>query len=410
LRRSLIAPAAALLVVLTGLVAAPPAPATPAAPTPAPTPAPARAAGGPDPTVLVPALQQAFGTRFGGWWIDTRATIHVQVVAATPADRARVAALVGPGSRAVTDTVTHSYDALVAASDEIAASLDPAQGHFAVALDVPHNAVVVQTAGPAAPVATRARAAARRGAFRWAARVRDRTPVADPAAAVTVEPDARIEVQSLATRDTFPPYQAGLGITIAVGRTLLRCTTGYIFRNAYGNFGTTAGHCGHVGDGVVIGRSIVDSIRKDGYQGVRTVRADLAAYSLSAHRWSYWGNVLVQGGIERRVVNKLSNTQITNGLRLCFEGITSNGGNCGAVVRTNSTLCCDAGGHSFVFDCINFPSQPGDSGSPVYQLRADGFVNAAGGLSSNVTINGRTVMCFSTIANMQAFIGTLVRG
>jgi hypothetical protein len=80
------------------------------------------------------------------------------------------------------------------------------------------------------------------------------------------------------------------------------------------------------------------------------------------------------------------------------------------VVRTNSTLCCDAGGHSFVFDCINYPSQPGDSGSPVYQLRADGFVNAAGGLSSNVTINGTTVMCFSTIANLEAFIGTLVRG
>ena len=76
-------------------------------------------------------------------------------------------------------------------------------------------------------------------------------------------------------------------------------------------------------------------------------------------------------------------------------------------MRVNQTLCCDAGGHAFVFSCINYPSRPGDSGGPIYQVRSDGAVNAAGTVSANVTINGQVLLCFSTIANIEAVYGPI---
>jgi hypothetical protein len=419
------------VLVLTGLV--PVAASEPAA---APT-APARPVTDDlDLTAIVPALQSAFGERYGGFWIDARDHLHVQVVGARGPDRAAVRALTAGHPRVVTDAVARGYDALVAAQEEVAAALDPAPGGFAVDLDVPGNGVVVRTAGGAAPTTAVARAAARRGAARHAARHRAArhraagaaaatadtattgttgTTAADTAAdmadAVTVVPHARIALTPLgSTRNSFPPNEAGLGVTIARGRTLLRCTTGYQFRNAYGHFGTTAGHCGLMGDGLAIGRYWVDTIRINGYQGRATVRADVSGYALNIHPWLGRPVVHVQGGIHRRVVSRYTNAQLSAGMRLCFEGITSDGGNCGSVVRANSVICCDAGHHTFVFSCINYASRAGDSGSPVYANRPDGTVVAAGALSSNVTINGQTLMCFSNIANIEALMGTLVRG
>ncbi|HKE77022.1 MAG TPA: hypothetical protein VKB57_25595 [Acidimicrobiales bacterium] len=393
-----------MAVVLTGaLPAAAPAPVSAAV-------APARAAAAPDVTAAVPALQQAFGPRYGGYWIDGRPgaeRVHVQVVAATAADRDRVRALTGGRPRVVTDSVARGYDALVAAKDEVAAALAAKGQPFAVDVDVRRNAVVVQTPGDAAPAAALARPAARRGAGR--VRHAATAPAADMAAAVAVEPHAAIAVRPLDTRNTFPPYEAGKGITIAAGSARIRCTTGFQFHNGFGMFGTTAGHCDHIGNGVAIGNVIVDAVRMNGYQGRSTVTADVSAYSLSGNHWAYRAVVHVQGG-HRRVVGRYTNAQITNGMQLCFEGITSDGQNCGTVVRTNSSICCDAAHHTFVFSCINFPSRPGDSGSPVFARGANLTAVAAGALSSNVTINGQVLMCFSTIQNLEAFVGKLVTG
>src|SRR5690606_36762267 len=121
----------------------------------------------------------AFGERYGGYWIEDRRhddVLHVAVVDATEEDRATVAGLTGHHPWVVTDAVTHGYDDLLAAQDEIALSLDPDEGDFTVEVDVAANTVVVRTEGAEDSATTgEAREAARRGAPRQN-RARSRAP------------------------------------------------------------------------------------------------------------------------------------------------------------------------------------------------------------------------------------------
>ena len=67
-----------------------------------------------DPTVIVPALMDAFGERYGGYWIEVRESddvMHVGVVGATPADAETVAQVTGRHPRVVTDPVDHGWSA-----------------------------------------------------------------------------------------------------------------------------------------------------------------------------------------------------------------------------------------------------------------------------------------------------------
>ena len=367
---------------------------------------------------LVPTLQQHFGTRFGGWWIEwrgSRPTMHVAVVQAGRADRAALSQLAGR-LRVTTHAVEHGYDSLVAAADEVAATLAHGAADFAVGVDVATNAVVVETAADPATTAATARPAARRGAATEAAAA----AAADIGAAVVIEPGAAIDIATghapptpLApgggNRNSFPPFEAGLSVRIYVGSTIFGCTSGLLFRNGFGRFGSTAGHCGRVNSPVVMGPHIVDVVRANGYFGRSLIRADAALFSMSARGFSSRSVVHVQGG-HRTIGSALSNAQIARGLGLCFEGMSSNGSNCGTVVRANQTLCCDAYRKSYVYSCISFAGLPGDSGGPVFQRVGTTAARAAGMLSSTVTVNGARIMCFSTAQNLQQLMGPLVIG
>jgi hypothetical protein len=417
MRRTL-SPSVAVAAVLTALLplapvaAQPPPPPDAAAPTaPAAGDAPEavhQVADEVDVTTVVPALEARFAERFGGYWIDEADMMHVAVVDATRRDRSAVARIVGRHPRVVTDAVANGYDALVAASDEIAATLDPAAGHFAVGVDVARNAVVVQTeAADPDRTAAVARDAARRGVAGSEEAAAD--AVEDIDAAVVVEPATAIAIEpTTSSRNGFPPFEAGLSILVYVPGVTYGCTTGFMFRNGFGNFGSTAGHCGPVDSPVVLGGRIADVIRGNGYHGTQTVRGDVGAFSLNVLGWSGRNYVHTQGNGHRVITGKLSNTQVAVGLRLCFEGVTSDGNNCGTVVRANQTLCCDAAGKSFIFSCTDYAGRPGDSGGPVYQPVGATQARAAGMLSSTVTINGAALMCFSTAANLERTLGSTI--
>ena len=418
MRRTL-SPSVALAAVLTALLPLAPLAAQPPPPATNPATSPAPEADRPpgavhrvideiDVTTVVPALEATFGERFGGYWIDEADVMHVGVVDATRRDRSAVARIVGRYPRVVTDAVANGYDALVAASDAVAATLDRAAGHFAVGVDVARNSVVVQTEAAApGPTDAAARDAARRsvaGSQEAGSEAAD-----DIGAAVVVEPAARIAIEpATSSRTGFPPFEAGLSILVYVPGVTYGCTTGLMFRNGFGNFGSTAGHCGPVNSPVVLGGRIADVIRGNGYYSAQTVRGDVGAFSLGVLGWSGRNYVHTQGAGHRVIVGKLSNTQIALGLRLCFEGVTSDGNNCGTVVRANQTLCCDAAGKSFVFSCTSYAGRPGDSGGPVYQPVGTSQARAAGMLSSTVTINGAALMCFSTAANLEATLGSTI--
>jgi hypothetical protein len=437
----------AVALVATTAVAGPESPSGGAAPADAATAQPATAASLPgfpaqqladeiDLTTVIPALQDTFGERYGGYWIEARhrrEVMHVAVVGATADDEATVQAIAGGDPRVRTDAVTHGYDDLLAAQEEIALSLDPAAGHFTVDLDVPTNRVVVQTASPdVSGTEVVAADAARRGAQeRGDRRRRERpgrpgprtepapgagtAPPTDLATAVVVEPDAAIEVRSAAgaavaagpSRGIFPPAESGLATVVNVGGWLFSCTTGLEFVNGFGYFTSTAGHCGRVGDGVIIGPVIVDSIRANGYQGQQWVMADVSMVSLSARGFPGWPMIDTGDYGQRPIAGKYRNAQIGGGLGLCFEGMYSDSGNCGRVTRANTWTCCDQYGTSFYFSCIDYPSGPGDSGGPVYQPSGVNAI-AVGMVSSAVTINGVRMTCFSTVESMEYIFGSSV--
>jgi hypothetical protein len=379
-----------------------------------------------DPTVVVPALTEAFGERYGGYWIEVRETddvMHIGVVGATPADAEVVAQVTGGHPRVVTDPVEHGLADLMAAQDEIAATIDPEDGNFAVETDPATNSVVVRTeSSDAADTLAVAQDAARRGAAEQAAtpaeQPREGPVPAPPAAipdaaaapaevaptdvatAVTVEPATDIVIEPQDRRN-FPPYEAGQYALIAWPGRKVACTTGYLFHNsAYGYFGSTAGHCGRQGYVVGIGSRIADLVRANSYFPNKWVMADAALVSMSTKPWPAWPMVNT-GSSQRGITGRYLNTQLGAGLRLCFQGISSNSGNCGALVRVNEWLCCDAAGHGYFYSCLNYPSLGGDSGGPVYFPRGASQAVAAGMVSSSVTINGQRLTCFTMVESIE---------
>jgi hypothetical protein len=364
--------------------------------------------------------------------------LHVNIVGATAADGEVVAQVTGGHPRVITDPVEHSLADLMAAQDEIASTIDPGDGNFAVEADPATNSVVVRTeSADGAGTLAVAQEAARRGAAERRAVPRaeprdgpapappaapevTRAPGAEPppaepppaeappaeapatdvAAAVTVEPQTQIEITPQDRRN-FPPYEAGQNALIAWPGRLVSCTTGFLFHNrSFGYFGSTAGHCGRVGAGVAIVPRIADVIRANSYFPNPWVMADTAFISMSAYPWPAWPMINTGNGA-RGITGRFLNTQLGTGLRLCFEGMTSDSGNCGPVVRVNEWLCCDAAGHGYFYSCLDYPSRAGDSGGPVYFPRPSSQATAAGTVSSTVTINGRPLTCFTMVESIE---------
>lgn len=405
---------------------------------PPPTPPRHQVAEEVDLTTVVPALEEAFGARYGGFWIEPdheRDRLHVAVVDATPDDAALVAQLTGGHPQVVTDPVDYSYAELRAAQDEIVQTLDRSSGDFTVSAEVASNSVVVRTASedPAA-VSAPAEDAARRGVAEEQAgldagpelaapavpdagggEAADPTPAPevapestrDVAGAVVVEQDASIDLEPTVDRWNWDAYGPGLSVTTWDGWSAYQCTSGFIFHHwAYGYFASTAGHCGTPGAWTAVGGRWFDAIRVNRYHGVGWVAADVGLFSLSAHGVPAWPMVRANWIVGLNA--KFLNSQIGRGLWLCFEGVGSVWGRCGTVVRSNEWMCCDSAGHAYFYSCINYPSAPGDSGGPVYHRYPSGAAVAAGMVSSSVVLDGQRVMCFTMVESMQNDLGMQV--
>ena len=399
----------------------------PAGGRPAPTAAPAPTVGTPvrqiaddlDLTIVVPALQDAFGDRFGGFWIDPRSggdVLHVGVVGATPDDAAAVGRVTGGHPGVVTDPVELGYDELLAAQDEVARSLAGTTDNVAVTADVATSSVVVQPAADnlaeVAEVVPAARAAARRGVTAERAKAPTDTgtvgdtrggaapPAPDPATAVVVEPDPTISITPAVDRLGWRVYEAGLLATTASSSRRTACTSGFTFHHArWGYYGSTAGHCNPMPSFFGLGHRWIGGMAANKYYGVTRVAADVSMVSLTANRVGI--SATIRSNPSTMVDARYANSQLGVGLRLCFDGVASDTGNCGTVVRANEWLCCDSSGHWFLFTCINYPSASGDSGAPVYQRKTNGRSVAAGMVSSSVVINGQRLTCFTTVQNIE---------
>jgi hypothetical protein len=415
----------------------------------------------PDPVDVAAALRDRFDARFGGWWVEPadaddghgdpdRDVTHVAVVEPTAADRRAAGRAAGGGEFVEVHEAEHSHAELVAARDAVARALDPAAtGDYAVDVDVRENRLRVETERGDAGVTQVLSLAALQAAATAATQpgpapapapgplgdtglgdtglgdtglgdtglgesadrpaieeVGDVGDVGGDVEDIAVVTGSQIGIDLLgATPTTFPPYEAGLHLLIPSAGSTTRCTSAFAFEGALGTFGSTAGHCGMRGETVQVGETPVAPVSINPFESATEVRADAALYSLSAG--GHTVEAVVHGAEHRPVSGSLADSQITEGVQLCFDGRTSGEGNCGAVNAAGRLMCCDAENRSFVFTCIGRPAQSGDSGGPVYQ-RTGGTVRAAGVLSSSVTVGETRSMCFTTVDAIERETGTAI--
>jgi hypothetical protein len=363
-----------------------------------------------DPTAVAGAVARQAGDRYGGYWVesdDGGDVVHVNVVDPTDADR-EVAENAGDTVDTVeVHDVDHSYGELTAARDTVASSLDRERtGDFAVGLDVPDNGLMVETERGDADATRLVSLAALQDASVAPMSGSDEPGISLDKLNILTGSDIGIQPLS-GSPTTFPPYRAGLHLLISSTRTTIRCTSAYTFSNAEATYGSTAGHCARRGERVRVGRTVVGTVSLNPFESGTRIEADTALYSLSPNRWSH-EPVIHGASADRRVTGSLSDGQIGSGLRLCFDGRTTGIGRCGTVDTAGELICCDAGGRSFVFTCLDQPAQAGDSGGPVYQPRGQDRARAAGVLSSSVNVGGRRSMCFSTVDRIERATGTTV--
>lgn len=239
-------------------------------------------------------------------------------------------------------------------------------------------------------------------------RVRAALDAVIPGAASVKEGTVSLELLGN-TRDSFPPYESGLrtNIYFPVPQVWNPCTSGYIFRNGYGDFGSTGGHCANINFRVRMGSypTDVDHIRMEQYQAPTLVYSDTAFWSLDASGWQRYSRVHVtnsSGGSNshRSVTSNTTNGYMNNdlGRQYCYQGITSHG-RCGPLSAADIEVCCDGAGKTFRVYCLTEPAVGGgDSGDPVYRILSSGNLSAAGMLAIRWTrSNGTVEACFSAL-------------
>lgn len=361
---------------------------------------------------------RAYGSRFGGLWMDSpepAADVVIGVVSPTAADTGLLQAV--PSSlrgHVRIASVTHSRDELVATAKAVGDSLRRAtSGSVIVGLDTSTNRVAVALGGRDAAIAPLI-------LNRFGASVVRVTVGTNDVAARVVD-----------GRDAFPPYQAGLRIFTLTNPSRgmgFLCTSGFdvIITTGPGtglNQGTQAGHCGPSNDGVSMyntGASVGVSNLSTFYTS-NPVVCDCGLIGYSDQ--SVASNLLYeQPTFSSSVTYEVSDATQGFGWGLCKSGVTSGVG-CGSVTYSPPVEALNVQGEDPTtfqpiyrdvenLACGNLVSQPGDSGGPVYQ-DGPGIPPQAGAaglmsLSFNDPTYGSSA-CWATMDEVQRATGTTVR-
>jgi hypothetical protein len=363
------------------------------APSPATTPADVLA---PDRFVrehrfdVVPSLVAArFPDRFGGAYIDRETggdpVLHVRVKELSAKERAALDTEIADPA-IVVEASDFSRLELDAAQDRVEEELKARGLRFSTALDLEHGLVDVQVLEADLP------------RVEGIVEARNRA-IEDPRLAgrlrLGVDPSLA-EINFVEADNQFPPMRGGKPIDIGfIGYE--GCTSGFsIWNEAFGYFGTTAGHCGAQGNLVrMTGTNIpVSSVAADFAPSSGTTNTDAMTFSLSAADAT--STIRNDGGTTRPVWWKLADASLTNTLQLCKVGVDT-GTTCGPITDVGKTL---SDGTLTVTGsvCMQAFTDFGDSGGPVEQPRDGGGVWAAGLISAQ----WGSKTCFTTIDRVLA--------
>lgn len=311
---------------------------------------------------LEPWIVQTFGSRFAGTWIDSRGATKlfcVGLVNGSPADLERIRRqATGPVDRIVVVPTRYSRAQLHGLRDIVRPivrrqprlraelSRDDSANVIAVNMATLDAAVIAEVLGKVPP-----------DAVRFGLAGNGRYICCDPAVRQT--------------RDSYPPYQAGLAVNT--------CTGGWVMTNQFGSpIGTTAGHCNQKGDEIKVGGSRVGTVTDNEFRKEGNDTPDISAFTIEGNSMP----AVYTGEYHSRPVREKytgpagsgsGGTEVKQGDRLCVSARNS-GFACGVVTDSNTEYPVgDRVQHGFVCIDIDNPGpefrlQPGDSGSPWFQL------------------------------------------
>lgn len=194
------------------------------------------------------------------------------------------------------------------------------------------------------------------------------------------------------TRNTYPPYKAGLEITD--GNVTAYCTSGFTLeitlRGTSYYKGITAGHCFPPGDSIYIvdpqtGQPATQ-IGAIGNPGIWSYGSG-GDYGVFTEGGLPLGRILaVQSGNNSYVddvVGRESNDNIGIGLEVCESGRTTNAVSCGTTISGSGTILYYGGHWVGNSACSTFVANRGDSGGPIY-VPVPGAEGVAAGVEEEI--------------------------
>lgn len=358
---------------------------------------------------LVPRMRAAFGTRYGGDWIDRSAMPSVWRVAVkdmTTADVAEVSRIAGGNDRVAAVSVAHSeedFDGFVETAQSVLSSHGVVpQG---ILPDIIRRTLTVQVVALDALTRNELEAALPPGLLQ-----------------VQFVPTGNNRLLHK-TRMDGVPLEGGLavGFTNAEGETPegylgLVCSTPFAaFRGGDPTqfFGVSAGHCGRVNDGVIFNPyGAVSGVNWVGFKDGGTTISDALTFVLQPDQVT--GRVMVDLNDQHRAIDaEVDDDEMTLNRQTCFQGWASGRDgvfdNCGLMVQPMITGLWEFEDRkTTILKAFCFRgawSQTGDSGGSVYDpefpvVQMMGVLT--GGSRTQVTLSdGSTfieeVSCFTSV-------------
>ena len=215
-----------------------------------------------------------------------------------------------------------------------------------------------------------------------------------------LEPVVRIRVisgEGQLTESPFEaPYRAGKAVGIDIGSSGYNCTTGFFMHKNGKNFGSTAGHCGNSsnGDETYFAGDLKGDVQFNQFDAGApdNVLADVLLFDLGqgGTRTMYRSSTL-----NRDVTGKYDLNDFVAGWRTCTRGAAWGDQSCGDLRQNYVDVTIHAEGNTirnqycWAWEPANdYGNMLGDSGAPVYRVRPNESIWAAGLHSSIKNLAG----------------------
>lgn len=199
------------------------------------------------------------------------------------------------------------------------------------------------------------------------------------------------------------PYRAGK--LVSIGGTAANCTAGFTVWKGLKLYGLTAGHCGKNGRAVYFAKIRRGNIQNNTLWARNPARTDAALFHLQRNTSA---TLFRSTTFNRKVTGSYSASSLKYGKRVCARGAFTANQRCGTVVEVNVHTVSNTAnrvvqnGYGWKWDSLGL--RAGDSGSPVYVIRANGSVWAMGiHRASNAS---RKMSYFTPIATVMSDTGT----